>query len=293
MKNDLRKVLEKYNINPSIITIRGNTKILNDKIVIKPRINYDIIKSYDYLKSRSFDYFPYPIDVNDSFEVYPYIADNDEPISQKAQDLMYLISLLHSKTTFYREIDTDRIKEIYENMLDTSDYLESYYSSLIDDIEREVYMSPSGYLIARNSSIIFSSIYYVRENIEKWYKLVENNKNIRSVFIHGNINLDHYRKSDKPYLISFNKSRIDSPIYDLLSFYKNHYLNMPFDDLFRFYENKYPLKEEERLLLFTYMAVPPTIDNDGDEYNMCIKINKIVDYLYKTNNLIMNYHSDK
>ena len=123
----------------------------------------------------------------------------------------------------------------------------------------------------------------------KNYLLIFGNRNIRNVFIHGNINLDHYRKSDKPYLISFNKSRIDSPIYDLLSFYKNHYLNMPFDDLLRFYENKYPLKEEERLLLLTYMAVPPTIDNDGDEYNMCIKINKIVDYLYKTSNLIMNY----
>ena len=289
MKSDLRNILNKYNINPSIVTIRGNTKILNNQIVIKPRVNYDIMKSYNYLKSRAFDYFPYPIEIDGDYEIYPYIDNIDEPIGQSAQDLMYLISLLHSKTTFYREIDTDRIKEIYESIADKVIYLDNYYNNLIDNIEREVYMSPSGYLIARNINIIFGSIYYVKENIEKWYKLVENKNNIRNVFIHGNINLDHYRKSDKPYLISFNKARIDSPIYDLLSFYKNHYLNIDFKDLFKFYESKYPLKEEERLLLFTYMAIHPVIEINENEYKMCIKINKIIDYLYKTSNLIMNY----
>lgn len=289
MKNDLRSILDKYNINPSIFTIRGNTKILNNQIVIKPRVNNDILKTYDYLKSRAFDYFPYPIDIIDNYEVYPFIDNFDEPIEQKAQDMMYLISLLHSKTTFYKEIDIDKIKEIYENMMEETNYLEGYYNEMIDNIEREIYMSPSSYLIARNINIIFGSINYVKENIEKWYKIVENNKNMRNVFTHGNINLDHYRKSDKPYLISFNKSRIDSPIYDLLSFYKNHYMNIDFNDLFKFYESKYPLKEEERLLLFTYMAIPPVIENSDNEYNMCIKINKIIDYLYKTSNLIMNY----
>ena len=289
MKNNLRNILDKYNINPSTITIRGNTKILNNQIVIKPRVNYNIMKSYNYLKSRAFDYFPYPIEIDKFYEIYPYINSVDEPIDQRAQDLMHLISLLHSKTTFYKEIDIDRIKEIYESIVDKVNYLEKYYNNLISNIEREVYMSPSSYLVARNINIIFGSIYYVKENIEKWYKLVENKNNIRNVFIHGNINLDHYIKSDKPYLISFNKSRIDSPIYDLLSFYKNNYLNTSFYDLFKYYESKYPLKEEERLLLFIYMAIPPVIEINDNEYKMCIKINKVIDYLYKTSNLIMNY----
>ena len=122
-------------------------------------------------------------------------------------------------------------------------------------IEKEVYMSPSGYLIARNINIIFGSIYYAKHNLEEWYKKIDNNKNERVVNIHNNISLDHYIKNEKPYLISWNKSRIDSPIYDLLSFYKNHYLDFDFDDLFHFYESGYPLKEDERLLLFTYMAI--------------------------------------
>ncbi len=61
---------------------------------------------------------------------------------------------------------------------------------------------------------------------------------------------------------------------------------------FIFYESGYPLKEDERLLLFTYMAIPYKIEIISDEYEMCIKkINKMIEYLYKTSNLIMNYHS--
>ena len=283
--NNIRDIVG--NINK--LTIKRDAKIIDNKIVIKERKNKNIDKTYRYLKSRSFDYFPEPIEINNEKEIYPYIEDTDEPLEQKAVDLTHLMSLLHNKTTFYREVDIDKNKEIYEDILTRLEYLDNYYTDLITLIEKEVYMSPSSYLIARNINIIFESIYFSKDKIEEWYKKIENNKNERVVNIHNNINLDHYRKSDKPYIISWNKSRIDSPIYDLLSFYQNHYLDLDFDDLFRYYESNYPLKEEERLLLFMYMAIPPKIEIENSEYKMCIKINKIIDYLYKTSNLIMNY----
>ena len=289
MNNEIRDILNVHNINPNRITISGNCRIINDELVLKPSINDDIMKTYDYLISRSFDYFPYPISIDNKYEIYPYVEDIDEPIEQKGQDLMYLISLLHSKTTFYKEIDVNEIKKIYENVLEEANYLDNYYTDLVDNIEKEIYMSPSEYLLVRNINIIFNSIYYVKDNIKKWYALVENNKNIRNALIHGNINLDHYRKNSKPYLISFNKSRIDNPIYDLLIFYKNHYSNIDFYDLFKYYESKYPLKKEERLLLFIYMVIPYKIEYNDNEYMMCVKINRLIDYLYKTSNLIMNY----
>ena len=58
-------------------------------------------------------------------------------------------------------------------------------------------MSPAAYLIARNSNIIFSSISYSKDTINKWYKKIEDNKNERVVYIHNNINLDHYIKRRK------------------------------------------------------------------------------------------------
>lgn len=291
MNNYFRKIASEYNIPINKITIKNNTRIIDDKIVLKKKKNNDLNNVYKYLKSRSFDYFPEPITIDNLYEVYPFLEDTYEPSEQKATDIMHLLGLLHSKTTFYREIDIDKNKEIYENISDELEYLNNFYNDLITMIEKEVYMSPSGYLIARNINIIFGSIYYAKHNLEEWYKKIDNNKNERVVNIHNNISLDHYIKNEKPYLISWNKSRIDSPIYDLLSFYKNHYLDFDFDDLFHFYESGYPLKEDERLLLFTYMAIPYKIEIISDEYEMCIKINKMIEYLYKTSNLIMNYHS--
>ena len=291
MNNYVRKIACEYNIPINKITIKNNTRIIDDKIVLKKKKNNDLNNVYKYLKSRSFDYFPEPITIDNLYEVYPFLEDTYEPSEQKATDIMHLLGLLHSKTTFYREIDIDKNKEIYENISDELEYLNNFYNDLITMIEKEVYMSPSGYLIARNINIIFGSIYYAKHNLEEWYKKIDNNKNERVVNIHNNISLDHYIKNEKPYLISWNKSRIDSPIYDLLSFYKNHYLDFDFDDLFHFYESGYPLKEDERLLLFTYMAIPYKIEIISDEYEMCIKINKMIEYLYKTSNLIMNYHS--
>ncbi|MDD7132756.1 MAG: hypothetical protein PUH84_06545 [Firmicutes bacterium] len=289
MNNDIRSEISKYNLPINKLTIKSGARIIDNKIVVKDKKNKEINKTYKYLSSRAFDYFPYLIDDSDKYEIYPYIDDIYEPREQKAMDLTHLLSLLHSKTTFYREVDIDKNKEIYEEIVNEVDYLNDYYNSLISSIEKEVYMSPSSYLIARNTNIIFSSIYYAKDNIEKWYKMIEDNKNERVSYIHNNINLEHYVKNDKPYLISWNNSRIDNPIYDLLSFYKNHYLEFDFSDLFHYYESGYPLKDEERLLLFIYMAIPSKIEVDSSEYEMCIKINKMIEYLYKTSNLIMNY----
>lgn len=289
MNKNLRTILTKYNIPVNKITLLTNAKIIDNKIVVKEIKNKELPKTYNYLKSRSFDYFPEPIDIQDNYEIYPYIKNNYEPKEQKAMDLMYLLSLLHSKTTFYREVDIDHNKEIYETITNNIEYLNNYYTNLIEAIENQNYMSPSSYLIARNINLIFESIYYAKESIDTWYKKIENNKNERVVNIHNNITLDHYIKNEKPYLISWNKSKIDSPIYDLLSFYKNHNLELDFDDLLHYYESNYPLKEEEKLLLFSQMAIPDKIELENNEYKMCIKINKMIDYLYKTNILITNY----
>ena len=292
MNNNIRNILDKYDIKGNKLTIRNNARIVDDKIVLKKK-NNNIDKVYSYLKSRSFDYFPSIIDSNDDYDIYPYIIDKYEPKEQKGMDLIYLLSLLHSKTTYYRENDIDHNKKIYEEVNDRIDYLYNYYSDLISLIEKEVYMSPSSYLLARNINMVFDSIYYVKNSIEEWYKKIEDNKNERVSYVHNNVNLSHYIKNDKPYLISWDKAVVDSPIYDLISFYKNHYRDLDFIDLFKVYESHYPLKEEEKLLMFSCLAMPYKLDMVNNEYKMCIKVNELINYLYKTNNLIMNYQKSK
>ena len=83
------------------------------------------------------------------------------------------------------------------------------------------------------------------------------------------------------------------PIYDLLILYKKYYLDFDFYELFNYYESRYPLTIEERKLLFIFMAIPDKIELEDNEYKNSIKCRKLIDYIYKTEELIKMYKSIK
>lgn len=274
------------------ITIKNNVRIIStkDKNYVIKKKNKDLNKTYNYLKSRSFNYFPEIIMSRDDYDIYEYIDNTNEPSEQKMLDLINLLTLLHNKTTFYKEIDLDKYKEIYEDILNKCEYLYNFYEDIASIIEKDIYMSPSSYLFIRNISTIFGSIKYCKKEIENWYQLIQDKRKVRYVNIHNNLSLDHYLKNDKGYFISWEKNKIDMPIYDLIGLYKKHYLEFDFYELFKLYENKYPLLEEERKLLFILLSLPDKIEFNGNEYDMCVKIGSFIDYLYKTDKLIEEYN---
>ena len=158
------------------ITIKKSVKIVNEDgnncYVIKDKRN-SLDNTYNYLLSRSFDYFPDVIESGDKYYKYKYIEDTIEPREQKITDMVNLVTLLHSKTTFYKEVDIDNYKYIYENISNQIEDLYVYYEELITNIESNIYMSPSNYLIARNITIIFSMLNYAKDNLDKWYDMIK------------------------------------------------------------------------------------------------------------------------
>ncbi|MBQ2873293.1 MAG: hypothetical protein IJE89_04780 [Bacilli bacterium] len=206
---------------------------------------------------------------------------------------MNLLTLLHSKTTMYKEIDLDNYKYIYENINKEIEDIYNYYNTVMDNIESSIYMSPSNYLISRNISFIYSAINYAKRSIDAWYKLIENKRKVRVVVNHNNLSLDHYLKEDKPYLISWESSIIDMPIYDLISLYNNHYLDFDFSDLLKIYLSKYPLTEEELILFLTIISIPKKIKYNNSEYKTVINIRRELDYIYKTSELVKEYNIKK
>ncbi len=270
------------------ITLKNGVKIIDDEYVIK-RKKSSLKTTYNYLLSRSFDYFPEVVKEDDNYIYYKYIADIDEPPEQKMIDLVLLITLLHSKTTFYKEIDIDHYKEIYEKINNNIDDIYHYYNNLMDNIDGEVYMSPANYLIARNISLIYNSLNYAKEHIHKWYKIIEDKRKIRVATIHNNLKLEHYLKNDKSYLVSWDNSIVDMPIYDLVSLYKNNYLDFEFNDILKIYLRKYPLMDEEMSLFLTLISIPDKIKYQSSEYKTVLEVRRLIDYLYKTKELRKEY----
>ena len=288
----ISEILKKYEIKPYRYTVNGKTTIVDTEMgrfVLKEKSNKKEI--FNYLKSRSFDYYPKILNEDDEYEISEFIEDTTYPNEQKMMDLVNLVSLLHNKTTHFKEVDFDDYKKIYEDVLNNIEYLNSYYNDIITIIETKVFMSPSEYLLARNISKIYAALNFCKGEIDKWYKLVQDKTKQRHVVLHNNLDLSHFIKSDKSYLISWNKSKIGIPIFDLYILYKRHALEYDFSEILKYYELNYPLQEDERNLFFVLIALPPKLEFDKSEYENTSYINEQIDLLYKTEKLISTYHS--
>ncbi len=291
---EINELLKKYKLKP--IKYRKIKKTLlietsNGKYSIKENTP-NKTKIYEYLKSRNFDYIPNIITKDkDDYEITEFVESYAIPKEQKIIDMIDLISLLHNKTTHYKEVTEDDYKEIYEKIKNRIEYLYNYYTDTITIIDTKIYMSPSEYALARNISIIFQTINFINKEIDSWYNIVKEKTKIRQTIIHNNLELDHYISNDKKYLISWDNAKIDMPIYDIYKLYINHGLEYDFSELLKRYEKNYHLHEDEKKLLFILISIPPIISKKNTEYENCVEINKLIEIMYKTKKLISPYYS--
>ena len=197
----INEVLKKYALVPKRYEKKGTVSIVDTdsgRFVFKEKKpNNEIL---NYLKTRSFNYMPKILsDYNDDYELTKYIEDYDIPKEQKILDMIILVSLLHSKTTHYKEVDLDNYEKIYEDLDNNIEYLYGYYNDLITIIESKVYMSPSEYLLARNISTIFKTLDNNKKRLEKYHSLVKEKVNERNVVLHNNLKLDHFIRNKNSY----------------------------------------------------------------------------------------------
>jgi hypothetical protein len=287
----VKQILKENNILANRYEIRGNATIIdtnNGRFVVKKN-NYNN-ELFNYLKSRNFNYYPEVIYDDGSYTISRYIDEVDMPSNQKYEDMINLVSLLHTKTTHFKEMNSDEYKKIYEDLNNNIEYLKGYYNDIMSIIEARVYMSPSEYLLARNVSKIYQALDFCKGKTESWYEKVKDIRKGRMAVIHNNLDIKHFIRNNDPYLISWDKAKTDMPIFDLYKLYLNHGLDVNFEELLFRYEKQYPLFESERELLFILMALPKKIEFINDEYKMCRDISHDIDLIYKTEDIISPYY---
>jgi len=281
---------------PYRYTIKGNCTILETTsgnfVVKKKPKNKDLLSIFNYLKSRNFDYFPdiHP-DTRDESYVYEYIEDNGILNPQKSEDLINLVALLHSKTSFNKEVTEETYKEIYENIKNNILYLKDYYLKYYELFLKEIYMSPSHYEFVRNYSKISAALNFTENELDIWYDMVKEKKNERISLIHNNLSLEHFIRSDKDYLISWDNSKFDTPILDLVSLYQKDFWDLEFSSLYKKYINIAGLKDHEQKLFFTLISLVPEIEFTENEFECCKNMRKKLDYIYKTEEFLKPYYS--
>lgn len=280
---------------PTKITMIGSVEILESTsgtYVVKEKKEQNIRELYDYLTSRNFSYFPTLIDDSrEGVNVFTFIPDAKMPKEQKAMDFIKIIGLLHQKTTYYKEVSSDEYKKIYEDVLSQIEYLNYYYEDLYEEYFKIVFPSPSEYLLLTNISKILASLNFAKTELEVWYQKVSELKKYRICQIHNNLCLEHFHKSEKECLLSWDNSRKDTPVMDLIKLYKCTYYDQNFEEIFEAYLKVCPWSEEEKKLFFIVISLPPKIEEKENEFAKVNKIRNTLDYVYKTERLIRPYYA--
>ena len=212
LTNSIKELFKPYRFTKiKSVTILEST---SGNVVIKEK-NKHVKNIYDYLSSRDFNYYPKllnedRIDAN----IYEYIDDFNKIYPQRNEDFIKLVGLLHSKTSYIKEVTDDVYQELYENIKNNIVYYQEYYNKYYNLFLKSRYMSPSNYLFTRNYSKIQASLLFSMDNLDSWYQSSIDKVSERISLIHNNLSSDHFIKgAEKDYLISWDKSKFDSPTY--------------------------------------------------------------------------------
>lgn len=275
---------------PYKYTIHGSAHILKSSlgnIVIKEKKN-DISGLYHYLQTRGFSSFPNLVDDSrEGVNVFEYLDDSKIPLEQKAEDFMVLVATLHSKTSYEHDVVEDDFKQIYDLIHEKIEYLKYYYESLYQEYFKSVYPSPHEYLFLLNYSKIYASLKFSEQELEDWYSHVKDLKKVRICQIHHHLSLEHYLCGQKEALCSWEYSKKDSPVLDLIEFYQNSYFDLNFQNLLQKYYSICPWSQEEKELFYTVISIPFKFDEKGSEFDIVRHVREVLDYLYKTEELII------
>ena len=280
--NELISRLKKYNFKINGIKYLKNIIILNTnkgKFVYKNKNNFKI---YEYLKSKGFRNFPKLLNnINDDYELREYIDNIDNIKDIKVNDLASIVSFLHKKTFFYKEIDLDKLKNRYEFIQIEADYLMNYYSDLNNLIDNTTFMSPFEYLLVSNINLFYNLIYFVKQESTNWYNYIKENKNIRYVLSHNNISTDHLLVNDYSYLISWDKADFNYPYIDIKKLLEDNYQNLDIQVFLDNYLKDNDLNKFEFLEILIYLALPKRIERSNNTYLDCFNLSNYLEYLRK------------
>ena len=247
---------------------------------------------YNYLSSRNFNNYLKPLEETSKTETYRYIDDNISK-EDKAIDLIYLLTNLHTKTTTYETIIQDEIKEIYEDTKDQIYRLKDYYYSLQDKIEMNLYFSPSEYLLMRNISNIYKLLNIGENLIDRWYNIIKEEKTCRKALLHQNLSTKILKQEDNNYyLTSWDNYKKDLVIYDFINLYQNEYKSLEFSPLFELYNSKYQLNKSEILLLLSKLTLIDKLTFNKLELENTINTKYLIDYVNKTIEFISKYNKE-
>lgn len=264
-------------INIKKIELRNNYYIIySDKIYYLKKVSYDIDKVFDYFKEIDFSY--YGERINNNAANLMYCINYDYIGKIEGEKLIEVLVSLQEKSCIINDYIENEKKEIYDNIHFMIEERMKYYLNLQDIIDDYDFPPPSYYLLVKNISKFYKLLHYSFIKLDEWYNNSDNK--YREVFLISDVCFNNfYTDNDSSYFLDYGSGDRGVFIKDFVSFYRNELFNVEINCLFNLYCDKFLLKDFEKSLLFSLIAIPNEIFFSENYFIDTIKVRKVVDYV--------------
>ena len=143
----------------------------------------------------------------------------------------------------------------------------------IESCERREYLSPFELLFSLSYHDISQALQFSIKRFKTWYEKTAEIDKARTVIIHGKVSTEHFLYDDRGqgYFSNFEKSKLGSPLHDLLPFLSRTLKTYPkrSEECIEWiytYLKYFPFKEDELLLFQSYFAHPGAVIRSAETY---------------------------
>ncbi|MFC5712672.1 hypothetical protein ACFPU1_07750 [Thalassorhabdus alkalitolerans] len=208
-----------------------------------------------------------------TYYLMPWVLEDTRHAAGKEERILETLGLMHRfsermeesadeyVTSFGEQVQRKKERELLE--------LERY----ADEIERKHYFSPFELAILTHFPFIHQLYQESQKHFNTWLEISREKQQVRTVRCHGCPSVEHavIDSQGNTYLINFEKTRDDSPAWDLAYFFRDSFEKGLWDniDAYRWmtiYEKQFPLAEADRSLFLSHLLSPYSLVSPIKEY---------------------------
>lgn len=277
---DVEAVLQQYALHVQFIEEFGRVKkIYSDRGVfalkmISPHIGIDFIRNVQTLYQRGYHRIVPIYQTKDGryavlyqqqlYYLMPWLENGDNGERDERQKQMFReVARMHTLSVKEIEVSKEERKDHYEHTLQTWETQQQLLDEWIVQCEKKWYMSPMEMMFCTYYNDFSQALTYCIKKFKAWFELTKEEEKIRTVVTHGKLSLKHFIRDQRGYgyFINFENSRVAPTHFDLLPFIVKAAKTYPTqcDDCITWmyhYLQYFPLKNDEMLLLQSYLAYP-------------------------------------
>ncbi len=199
--------------------------------------------------------------------------DHKEDREHKHQQLFRELARLHTLSAKEITVSKEERTEHYEKTIQQLEKHQEFLDGFIDECEKKTYMSPFELLYCMYYNEISQALRFSKAKFEEWYENTKEQENARMVITHGKLSSEHFLYDERGYgyFINFENARYGSPIHDLLPYLSRALNTSPkrndtaLDWVYHYFKY-FPFKDDEKLLFYSYLALPIPIIQVAESY---------------------------